>query len=361
MLENKLFEKDIYELYDMDVNDSYELVSNNTNYLDNISIDEVLDIKFSCYQDVIILLSNGIVIVNGEERYSNIKSLAFMSGLVIFAISNDNEIICIVGSVSNTRFMCNNNYKYKKIIVTPLVIVALNDNKEIKVFGTLVDYAVDYKNYFDVDDILCIDEEIIVVKGDRKINLFSNKELVLNILEFVCILQSKDFICRVNDFNFNEDKCLDLWVDLSDAVQRSLADQEMLNTSFGDLIFMEDEQDVLKISEGNDVFVSLLLLLKALYVEVKYYDKDLFVEELKDVEKCFYLGDELRIVSDDKNSSLISILKTGIVSDDDNSSYACCYRYYQGLVNQHARVREVLNGVVIQLLLYKFSFNVKVM
>lgn len=137
MLENKLFDKDIYELYDMDIKDTYELISNNTNYLDNISIDDVLDIKFSCYQDVIILLNNGNVIVNGEERYNNIKSLAFMSGLVI---------------------------------------VALNGNKEIKVFGTLVDYAVDYKNYFDVGDILCIDEEVIVVKGDKKINLFSNEE-----------------------------------------------------------------------------------------------------------------------------------------------------------------------------------------
>ena len=132
MLDNKLFDKDICELYDMDVNDSYELVSNNTNYLDNISIDDVLDIKFSYYQDVIILLSNGKVTVNGEERYSNIKSLSFMSGLVIFAISDDNEIITVVGSDSNTRFMCNNNYKYKKIIVTPLVIVALNDKKEEK-------------------------------------------------------------------------------------------------------------------------------------------------------------------------------------------------------------------------------------
>lgn len=177
MLENKLFNKDICELYDMDVKDSYELVSNNTNYLDDISIDNVLDIKFSVNKDIIILLNDGNVIVNGEERYSNIKSLAFMSGLVIFAISNDNEIICIVGSDSNTRFMCNNNYKYKKVIVTPLVIVALNNDREIKVFGTLVDCAVDYKNYFDVDDIFCTQEEVIVVKGDRNINLFSNEEL----------------------------------------------------------------------------------------------------------------------------------------------------------------------------------------
>lgn len=177
MLENKLFDKYIYELYDMDIKDAYELISNNTNYLDNISIDEVLDIKFSFNQDIIILLNDGIVIVNGEVRYSNIKSLAFMSGLVIFAISNDNEIITVVGSDSNTRFMCNNNYKYKKIIITPLVIVALNNDREIKVFGTLVDCAIDYKNYFDVDDIFCTQEEVIVVKRDRKINLFSNEEL----------------------------------------------------------------------------------------------------------------------------------------------------------------------------------------
>ena len=90
---------------------------------------------------------------------------------------NDNEIITVVGSDSNTRFMCNNNYKYKKIIITPLVIVALNNDREIKVFGTLVDCAIDYKNYFDVDDIFCTQEEVIVVKGDRKINLFSNEEL----------------------------------------------------------------------------------------------------------------------------------------------------------------------------------------
>ena len=58
MFSTKLFNKYIYELYDMDIKDSYELVSNNTNYLDNVSINDVLDIKFSCYQDVIILYND---------------------------------------------------------------------------------------------------------------------------------------------------------------------------------------------------------------------------------------------------------------------------------------------------------------
>ena len=35
---------------------------------------------------------------------------------------------------------------------------------------------IDYKNYYDVEDILCTQEEAIVVKEDRKINLFSNEE-----------------------------------------------------------------------------------------------------------------------------------------------------------------------------------------
>lgn len=175
------------------------------------------------------------------------------------------------------------------------------------------------------------------------------------------VLQPNNAKFQINEFNYVEDDCLELWIDLSDAVQRSLGDQEMLKTSFGDLVFTEEEQDILRISEGNNVFVSLLLLLKALYVEVKGYNSEYFIEELEDIEKCLYLGNELRIVSNEANSSLINILSFGEVSDDDNSSYACCYRYYQSLIKQHARVREELNGIMIQIILYKFSFNIKVM
>lgn len=174
------------------------------------------------------------------------------------------------------------------------------------------------------------------------------------------VLQPNNAKFLINEFNYIEDDCLELWIDLSDAIQRSLGDQELLKTSFGDLVFIEDEQDILKVSEGNDVFISLLLLLKALYVEVKGYNSKYFIEELEDVAKCLYLGNELRIVSNDANSSLINILRSSEVSDDDNSSYASCYRYFQGLIKQHARVREVFNGVMLQIILYKFSFNVTV-
>lgn len=85
----KLFGEDIVRLYNYDVLKSYELIKNNTNYLDNITIEQVRDIKFSVAKDIIILLNDGEVLLNENRSFSNIKSLIFMSGAAIFGISND--------------------------------------------------------------------------------------------------------------------------------------------------------------------------------------------------------------------------------------------------------------------------------
>ena len=174
----EIFGIDIIHAYALNKKDAYDLVNKNTKYLKDISINEVKDIKFSYYKDIIILLNDGRVFLNGKELFNNIKLLAFMSGVTIFAIGKDNEIINIIGADCNTRFMCNNNYKYKKLIITSLVIVALNYNKEIKVYGTLVDSIIDYKNYFNIDDIGYIESlgEIVIMKDDKVISLFYSDE-----------------------------------------------------------------------------------------------------------------------------------------------------------------------------------------
>lgn len=191
----EIFGVDITCAYDLGVNDAYDLVNKNTNYLKDISVVKVKDIKFSYYKDIIILLNDGRVIVNGEERFTNIKLLAFMSGVTIFAIGKDNEIINIVGHDCNTRFMCSNNYKYKKIIITPLVMVALNHDREVKVYGTLVDNIVDYRNYFNVDDIGYIesDGEVIVFKDNRVISLFFSDEYNDDV-EVTLFGEGRDFV-----------------------------------------------------------------------------------------------------------------------------------------------------------------------
>ena len=172
--DTKLFGVDIVKLYDYDVPRAYDFVKNNTNYLNNISISEVKDIKFSVTQDIIVLLNNGNVILNGKHLVSNIKLLVFMSGVFILGISNDNEIKSIIGNEYSYSFINNNNYKYKKIIINPLVIVALTHENDIRLYGTICDVAIDHNRLIDIEDIGYVDEndDIVVIKEGKVYSLF---------------------------------------------------------------------------------------------------------------------------------------------------------------------------------------------
>lgn len=169
---------DIVDAYDLKVEELYKIIKENTKYLDNIKKEEIKDIKVNYYKEIVVLLKDGRVYLDGIEQYSNIKELIFMSGVNIFGISNENQIVSITGSDNNTRFMSNNNYKYKKIFINPLVIVALNHEKEVKIFGCMLDFAINYKNFYDVDDIAYIEDEdeVVVLKGDKIISLLHNTQ-----------------------------------------------------------------------------------------------------------------------------------------------------------------------------------------
>nr|MBP3259274.1 hypothetical protein [Bacilli bacterium] len=174
LADTKLFGVDIVKLYNYDVSKAYNFVKDNTDYLNDISIDEVKDIEFSATSDIIILLNNGDVILNGELKVNNIKLLVFLSGLSIFGISNENQIIPIIGSNYSYSFINNNNYKYKKILINPLVIIALTNENNIRLYGTVCDGAIDSNRLIDVEDIGYIDEndDIVVIKDSKPYSLF---------------------------------------------------------------------------------------------------------------------------------------------------------------------------------------------
>ena len=166
----KLFNEDIVKLYNYDLDRAYEFVSQNTNYLKDITKSDIKDIMFSAFEDVIILLNDGNVYKNGIKQLDNIKKIVFISGLSIFAISNNNSIISLTGDEYYYDILNNQDYNYKKIIVTPLMIIGLTNEKDIKIFGTICDRTLDYHRFMNVDDIGYIkDNDDVVVVKDKKI------------------------------------------------------------------------------------------------------------------------------------------------------------------------------------------------
>lgn len=178
MEDTDFFGVDIVDAYDLKTEELYKIIKENTKYLDKIKKKDIKDIKVTYYKEIVVLLKDGTVYLDGIEQYSNIKEIIFMSGVNIFGISNENQIVSITGSDNNTRFMSNNNYKYKKIFRNPLVIAALNHEKEVKIYGCMLDFAINYKNFYDVDDIAYIEDEddVVVLKKDKIISLLHNTE-----------------------------------------------------------------------------------------------------------------------------------------------------------------------------------------
>ena len=175
------------------------------------------------------------------------------------------------------------------------------------------------------------------------------------------VLQPRNVMFMIDDNKhkdkYIEDDCLELWIDLSDSVQRRINKEESIKKSFGNLTLIENN-DKLEVSEGFEVFISLILLLKALYTEVKEYNDELFNDELEDIENCFYEDNKLRFISN--TNELIDILNTGTINDNNINDYACCYRLYQKMVKEHGNINKLLNVMMIQELLYSFEFSVKV-
>ncbi len=169
---------EMLKAYEMGVKELYKVIKENTTYVDNINLSDIEDIIVSCHKDIIILLKNKKVYLNGIEKYENIKKLVFMTGITILAITENNQILTVIGSDNNTRYMTNNNYKYKKIFINPLLVVALTYEKEVKIYGTIVEFAINYKNFYDVDDIAYIEEidDIVVLKDNKIISLLNNTE-----------------------------------------------------------------------------------------------------------------------------------------------------------------------------------------
>ena len=156
----ELFSKNLSTVYGMSKKELYKLLRSHTNYLDYISADDIKQIEISFLGEIYILLTDGSLIVNGKVEYHDISAI-YQNGFTLFIISDDRVIKCLTNK--DEKFMNNNDYKYKKVLVTSTAIVALTNENTIKVTGTLFESDIDYTKYTNIFDIGYIEKYAQIV------------------------------------------------------------------------------------------------------------------------------------------------------------------------------------------------------
>ena len=179
---NKLYGVKLGNLYDYDIDKSFEFVSSNTDYLNNINKSSVKTILFSYGKEIIVLLNNGCLTVNGVFVRDNVDRLWFQDATMIYSITNDNEIIIVTRlNTQTSKLINNNNYKYKKVVTSLLSLVALRFDGQIRAITPYISVGILPERFINVDDIQYIvneedeyDYDIVVKQNDHYYSLFTN-------------------------------------------------------------------------------------------------------------------------------------------------------------------------------------------
>lgn len=159
----------------IDVKEEYNVIAKYTDYLKDIDLDQVKDIKVSCYGEIVVLLNDCNLFVNGEKKLDSIDMVHYIDSHTICAVSKDNIVIGLTKKgLPGINFLNNNNYKYKKIIITEFGIAALTYEGVVKYFGDLVSSVIDPSLFVDVDDIDYEDGTggVTAVKDGKPYSLF---------------------------------------------------------------------------------------------------------------------------------------------------------------------------------------------
>lgn len=149
------------------VEEEYKVVSKYTNYLNNIELEQVKNIRVDCNYKIAILLSDGTFFINGKFKLDNIKEIEIIDPCTIIAVSNDNVITGFSNKHSSKLTTLNNNdYSYKKVLIGSLGVVALTHDGTVIYFGVRDISIIDPMRFINVDDISCVDYDKFIVKKD---------------------------------------------------------------------------------------------------------------------------------------------------------------------------------------------------
>lgn len=65
--EDTIFGLAIEKAYDLELEEAYDFIKENTKYLDNVSLEDVKKIRISYYKDIFILLKDDNLYTNGKK------------------------------------------------------------------------------------------------------------------------------------------------------------------------------------------------------------------------------------------------------------------------------------------------------
>ena len=146
-------------------------------------------------------------------------------------------------------------------------------------------------------------------------------------------------------YAWGEKECQTLWDDLflfafpdNDCDRfNSESDEYFL----GPIVTFKNDAGKMEIIDGQQRLTTLMLLLRAFYDKYGSMKNDKAVKTSKFIEQCIWKTDEFgdpdktalkidsEVATDKEKDEFLAILKTGIVTDKEKSSYANNYRFFQ--------------------------------
>lgn len=155
-------------------------------------------------------------------------------------------------------------------------------------------------------------------------------------------------------YAWGEKECQTLWDDLflfafpdNDCDKFNTESNEYF---LGPIVTFKNEDGKMEIIDGQQRLTTLLLLLRAFYDKYGSMKNDKAIKTSKFIEQCIWKTDEFgdpdksalkidsEVATDKDKEEFLNILKTGIVTNEEKSSYANNYRFFQ------QKIVDFLNG-----------------
>ncbi len=162
------------------------------------------------------------------------------------------------------------------------------------------------------------------------------------------ILNEPDGFSVSDNYTWTSTQCRIFWnklVDFAFHKKSNCLEFNELENQFliGAIMTFENEDNLSQLIFGQDKFITIILLLKALRENLRFHEqhgdaklKDLCftIDRLiHGLNNCGFINEKnLRIAMQGKDQGFLNILLTGKVSEDDKSKYAETYRFFQNKI-----------------------------